>query len=85
MQNFILKDQKLQISCSKWFTRIASDYPAIEKRYRALELEINDVSTRQNEVLRSIRPMVRDLVNDIRTVFEQENNTAIYIPALIPK
>jgi hypothetical protein len=81
-QNYILKDKKLFISPNEWLIPIAEKYPPIEKEYERLELKNHLEATGRNEVFDSLRPLVRGLVDDVRTAFATKNDSTIYIPTL---
>ena len=52
-------------------------------KIKAFELETNQSPQRRKEAFASLSPLVRGLVDDVRTKFEQGNDTTIYFPALL--
>ncbi len=51
----IMRDKKLTIESNDWLVPIKNEYPALEKKYRGLELRENLDNTAQTEALDSIR------------------------------
>ena len=59
-QNFLLKDQKLQIIPNEWLVPIIEKYPAIEKKYQSVRTRKYPSVARQKEAFASLRPMMRE-------------------------
>jgi len=51
----IIRDEKLTIEANDWLVPIKNEYPALEKKYRGLELQEKPVTKAQAETLSSIR------------------------------
>jgi len=82
-QNFSLKDKKVLIEASEWLVPIRKAYPELEKKYRWLEL---DKSLTESGRKAAFAQLITDwgaVVEEVRTVFEQENNATRYIPKLL--
>lgn len=59
-QNFLLKNQKLQITPNEWLIPIIDKYPAIEKQYQSVRTGKYPTVERQMEAFASICPMMRE-------------------------
>lgn len=51
----IIKDQKLTIEPNEWFAEIGNDYPALEAKYKRLELAKTPLNKAQKDALASVR------------------------------
>ncbi|MEK7112774.1 MAG: hypothetical protein AAB875_05615 [Patescibacteria group bacterium] len=72
-QNFSLKDQKLQVIPNEWLVPIIEKYPAIEKKYQSVRTDKKLSTARRNELLGSLRPLMRGLVDDVGTTLVIKN------------
>ena len=50
-----MRDEKLTIESNDWLVPIKNSYPALEKKYRGLELKENTDITAQTEALYALR------------------------------
>lgn len=66
-QNYTLKDQKLFISLNEWLKPIVSQYPALEIKYQSVRTRKYPSIAKQKEAFASLRPILRGLVDDVRT------------------
>lgn len=80
-QNYTLKDKKLHITPNEWLKPIINKKESINAQINWLELENNQDPQRQNTSFEVLRPFLRDLVNEVRTAFERQNDATIYIPS----
>jgi hypothetical protein len=77
----IITDEKLTIETNDWLVPIKNEYPSLEKEYARLELKEKTVTKAQTEALAAIRAHWLRIVNNVRTVIQQQNEY-VYIPDL---
>jgi site-specific DNA recombinase len=70
-ENFSLKDGKLSLRLMDWLVPLQNNYSDIERRYRTLELEKEPDNSTHNEAFDRLHPVLRDLVDDVRTKIRQ--------------
>jgi site-specific DNA recombinase len=78
----LIKGENLIIKPHEWLVPIEKDYPSLEQEFKGLEPPNNTMNIERNEAIDSIRTRWLTTVEDVRTIFERLNNTAINIPKL---
>ncbi len=82
-QNYVLKDKKVSIEANEWLVPIEKAYPALEAKFKRLELDKNlDIASRNAQYAELILSW-GDVVEDVRTVFEERNDVTLNIPVLL--
>lgn len=80
--NFLLKDQKLQITAHKWLQPIISAYKSLEAEYVTLEPTFLGSNKTKTEVVTSVIKHWQAVVVDVGTIL-REIAKHTYIPSLI--
>jgi hypothetical protein len=73
---------KIHIEPNEWFVPIEKAYPSLLSEYNRLELDKTLDNTRRNEQYAQIILSWCAVVEEVRTVFMELNDTSIYIPVL---
>lgn len=78
--NFLIKYRKLYITLNEQFVPIEKAYPKLEAEYNRLELDETLDPITKNERFAHLILEWGATVEDVRTIFERNNNDSIYIP-----
>lgn len=79
--NFLLNDQKLDISVHKWLLPIINGYKTLEDEYKMLEPNKLGSTKVKTEALASVITRWQAIVMDVGTILQREKGY-VYIPAL---
>ena len=83
-KTLFIKDGKLIIEPTDWFSPIKYEYPTLKADFERLEPEINKMTTGQNDHFVSLCTRWLRIVDTIGTIIEKSEGN-IYIPDLRPK
>jgi DNA invertase Pin-like site-specific DNA recombinase len=81
-QNYTLIGKKVSIEANDWLLPIEKAYPELEAEFRRLELQKYPSNEARNVAFSSLILRWGATVDVIRTIFEERNDTTIYIPSL---
>ncbi len=82
--NFRIKEENLLFDGSEWLIPIEKGYPVLFEEFQRLELNESIDFTGRNAALDSIFIRWCTIVEDVRTIFENLNDTTIQIPSIKP-
>ena len=79
-----MKDKKIDTELKPTYKEVRLLVDSIKSKFPVIELEKALVKQGPFQGFEGIRPLIGNVVEEVRTIFEEKNDATIYIPTFYP-